>query len=331
MSRWTGLKPASRMMRRSSSSVAPPGLREALFEQDRADVVAAEAEAHLQDLEALGGPGALQVGDVVEVEAADGEGGEVLDCGGLGDVGGDDCRAGLRGQWGEGGEASGLFLEGAEDFEVVDTIGEGFADAEDHGGLGWQAQLMGGAVDADPFRGGAFVGGGALADLVVEDDGVRRRWSRGRRRWRRAMVSRRERFSEAESATISVAERPWSWTSGKRCLMPRKRDSKWSRVTGWWVDGRQVEAGGAHVYGLAGAGVGGFEVGVGAGEEAVDGVADDAFGVEGAAERVGLHADADEVVGGEAVEGLLAGDSHEAILRFGVDGTGWRGFGGARV
>ena len=50
-------------------------------------------------------------------------------------------------------------------------------------------------------------------------------------------------------------------------------------------------------------------------EEAVDGVADDAFGVEGAAERVGLHADADEVVGGEAVEGLLASDTHREILR----------------
>jgi hypothetical protein len=83
-------------------------------------------------------------------------------------------------------------------------------------------------------------------------------------------------------------------------------------------DGRQVQAGDAQGYGLAGAGVGGFEVGVGAGKDAVDGVGDDAFGVEGAAECVGLHADADEVVGGEAVEGLLAGDSHSQILRFGV-------------
>ncbi len=71
------------------------GFAEALFEEDGADVVAAEAEAHLQDLEALRGPGALEVGDVVEVEAADGEGGEVLDCGGLGDVGGMiACRVG---------------------------------------------------------------------------------------------------------------------------------------------------------------------------------------------------------------------------------------------
>ena len=76
------------MMRRSSSSVAllVPAPK-TFFEQDGAYVVAAEAEAHLEDLEALRGPGALQVLDVVEVEAADGEGGEVFDCGGLGDVG----------------------------------------------------------------------------------------------------------------------------------------------------------------------------------------------------------------------------------------------------
>ena len=30
---------------------------------------------------------------------------------------------------------------------------------------------MGGAVDVDPFRGGAFVGGSAFANFVVEDDG----------------------------------------------------------------------------------------------------------------------------------------------------------------
>ena len=89
-------------------------------------------------------------------------------------------------------------------------------------------------------------------------------------------------------------------------------------------DGRQMEAGCAHGYGLAGAGIGGFEVGSGAGEEAVEGVGDDAFGVEGAAECVGLHADADEVVGGEAVEGLLACDTHSEILRFGVGGAGAR-------
>ena len=55
------------------------------------------------------------------------------------EMSGNDCRAGLGGQWGEGGEASGLFLEGAEDFEMGYAVGEGFADAEDHGGLGGQA------------------------------------------------------------------------------------------------------------------------------------------------------------------------------------------------
>jgi hypothetical protein len=38
--------------------------------------------------------------------------------------------------------------------------------------------------------------------------------------------------------------------------------------------------------------------------------------VEAAADRVGFHAYADKVVGCEAVESLLAGDSHAHILRF---------------
>jgi hypothetical protein len=111
------------------------GFAEALFEQNRADVVAAEAETHLQDLEALRGPGALEVRDVVEVEAADGEGGEVLDCGGLGDI----ETGGGVGERGEAGEAAGFFLETTEQFEMGYPLFEGFSDAEDHGRCGAEA------------------------------------------------------------------------------------------------------------------------------------------------------------------------------------------------
>ena len=43
---------------------------------------------------------------------------------------------------------------------------------------------------------------------------------------------------------------------------------------------------------------------------AVDDVGDDAFGMQLAAHRVGFHADADQVVGTEQVEGLLFGQGH---------------------
>ena len=241
--------------------MAPAGFAEVLFEEDGADVVAAEAEAHLEDLEALGGPGALEVVDVVEVEAADGEGGEVLDCGGLGDVGADAGAAGLGGQRGEGGEAAGLFLQGAEDFEVVDALGDGFADAEDHGGGGAQAELVGGAVDADPVCGGAFVGGGALADFVVEDDGGCRRWSRGRRRgggrWCRGERGLR---SSGEGDDLGGGEAV-ELDFGEALLDAGEEGLVVVEGDGLARDGAEEEAGGAHVYGLAGAGVGGVEVG----------------------------------------------------------------------
>ena len=56
--------------------------RGAGVEGDGAEVVAAEAEGHLDDLEALGRAVGLDVIDVVEQHAGDGEGAEVLDGGG---------------------------------------------------------------------------------------------------------------------------------------------------------------------------------------------------------------------------------------------------------
>jgi hypothetical protein len=57
----------------------------------------------------------------------------------------------------------------------------------------------------------------------------------------------------------------------------------------------------------------GAEVGVV--DVAVDDVADHALGMKAAAHGVCLHADADQVVGGEAIERLLAGDTHAVSLR----------------
>ncbi len=55
--------------------------------EDAAGVVASEAQAYLEDLEALGFEVGLDVFDVVEVEPRDGEGLEVFDCRGFFEAG----------------------------------------------------------------------------------------------------------------------------------------------------------------------------------------------------------------------------------------------------
>ena len=79
---------------------------------------------------------------------------------------------GLEAPGDEGRESAGLFLEAADDFEMVDALLEGFAHAEHHGGGGAHAELVGGAMDADPIFSAAFEAGDAEADVVVEDFGA---------------------------------------------------------------------------------------------------------------------------------------------------------------
>ncbi len=179
---------------------------------------------------------------------------------------------------------------------------------------------MGGAVDADPIRGGAFVGDGALADFVVEDDSSASDAIEASVLKAGDGVAQGEIFGGGEGDNFCRGEAV-ELDLGEALLDAAEERLEVVEGDGLAGDGWEVQAGDAQGYGLAGAGVGGFEVGVGAGKDAVDGVGDDAFGVEGAAEGVGFHADADEVVGGEAVEGLLAGDSHSEILRLGAGGA----------
>ncbi len=153
------------------------GARSAGLERDGAEVVAAEAQGHLDDLEALGGAAGLDVGDVVEQHAGDGEGAEVLDGGGGLPVDGNDVAGvgvGMEGDGGEGGEAAGLLLEGADGLEVIDALGDGLGEAEDHGGGGAEADLVGGAVGLDPVDLGGRLGGdeGVVAGEGVEAGGV---------------------------------------------------------------------------------------------------------------------------------------------------------------
>ena len=108
-----------------------------LFEHDGAYVVAAKVEAEFEDFEALGDPAGLDIVNVVKVEAADGEGLEVLEGGRfVPAAAAEGGVVGLEAPRDEGGESAGFFLELANDIEVVDAVFEGFADAEHHGGGG---------------------------------------------------------------------------------------------------------------------------------------------------------------------------------------------------
>ena len=144
-----------------------------LFEHDGAYVVAAEVKTQFQHLEALRDPAGLHVFDVVEIEAGDGEYLEVLDGGGFfPSAAAEGGVAGLEAPGDEGGESAGLFLEVADDFEVVDALIEGLAYAKHHGGGGAHAEFVCGAMDGDPVGGAALEAGDPFSYVVVEDLGA---------------------------------------------------------------------------------------------------------------------------------------------------------------
>ena len=76
---------------------------------------------------------------------------------------------GLEAPGDEGGESTSLFLQAAHNFEVVDALVEGFADSEHHGGRGPHAELVRGAMHADPIIGAALEAGDSDSHVVVED------------------------------------------------------------------------------------------------------------------------------------------------------------------
>jgi hypothetical protein len=127
------------------------------FQHHAADIVAAEAQAHLADLQALRNPARLHIEEIRKKEAGDGEDFEVFDGGGFVPVAaaeGGVVRLEAPGD--ESGEASRFFLQVVEFLKMVDAVLVAFADAEHHGGGGAHAELVSGAVDVDPVAGEAF-------------------------------------------------------------------------------------------------------------------------------------------------------------------------------
>ena len=78
----------------------------------------------------------------------------------------------LEGPGDEGGEAAGFFLQVVDVLEVIDPVLQLLAAAEHHGGGGAHAELMRGAVDAQPVFGEALQAGDFVAHFVVEDFGA---------------------------------------------------------------------------------------------------------------------------------------------------------------
>lgn len=141
------------------------------FADGAVEVIGTEAEGDLGEFEAHSDPIGGDMGDIIEVEAADGEGAEGVGAGG----GAADIELvifGLVGEGDEAGEALGLVLQLAEVVEVIDAVFERFEVAVEHGAGATTAELVPLLVEVEPFLGGFFAAGDGFADFGAEDFGA---------------------------------------------------------------------------------------------------------------------------------------------------------------
>jgi len=123
VSRCAGRKPASVMMRRSSSSLVrlrtPRGVHHVFLNQNAADVVGAKLQANLANLDARREPTRLNVIDVVEIQAADRERLQIIDGGGFLNFLAERGIFRCENPGDERREATGLFLQPADPVEMI--------------------------------------------------------------------------------------------------------------------------------------------------------------------------------------------------------------------
>ena len=117
------------------------GLTDDVFlDHDAAEIVRAEAQRDLPDLESLRDPRALDVRHVVEVDAAEGLRAQILV---RADGGGFEARVlGLERPRDERGEAAARVLLRADAFEMLDAVRDGLDVAEHHRGRRTQAEAV---------------------------------------------------------------------------------------------------------------------------------------------------------------------------------------------
>ena len=141
-----------------------------LFDHDAAHVVHAESQAHLANLQSDREPRDLDVVDVVEIDAAEGQHSQILGGGYLGKVSlGKFGIFGLERPGNECGKASCLVLERAELLEMIDAVADGFTNASHHRAGCAEAQLVSFAVNHDPLFAGALQGADIAANFVVQN------------------------------------------------------------------------------------------------------------------------------------------------------------------
>src|SRR6266571_1341460 len=144
------------------------GRDDILLHHQRAEVVGAEPERDLADLRAHRHPGGLDVGYVVEHDARDRLGAEVGHGVGLLEVG-ELGVLGLQRPANERGEAPGASLDLPHAEQVLDPVGQRFAQAVHHRHRGLESQPMGRLHDLEPAVGARFLFGDAVANLLDEN------------------------------------------------------------------------------------------------------------------------------------------------------------------
>ena len=147
------------------------GADDVLLDHHAAHVVGAVGEAQLPDLAALRHPRRLQVVEVVEDDARDGERAQVVDAGrfGAGELG----VVGLIAPGDERGEAAGLVLQLAQPQQMLEALFVGLDRPVHHRRRRAQAGAMGVAHDVEPFVGRRLaVAVQQPADAVDEDLGA---------------------------------------------------------------------------------------------------------------------------------------------------------------
>ena len=145
------------------------GVHDIFFDQDAADVVGAELQADLADFYSGSELAGLNVIDVVEIEAADGERFQIIDSGSFLDFFSEWRVVGRENPRDECREAAGIFLNAANALEMIDAVAQLFAATEHHGGSGTQPKFVRGAVHIFPIVAGAFEARDFGADFIIEN------------------------------------------------------------------------------------------------------------------------------------------------------------------
>src|SRR5579871_1902909 len=140
------------------------------LDQNTAEIVAAEAQGHLSQLDAGGEPTRLHVLEIIEVNARNRQRLQVIDRRGfLLDEPPQRCPFALEHPRNEGGETAGFFLQLANALEMAHAMLEALAASEHHRSGGTHAQFVRGAMHGEPIFGGALQPADAETHFVVEN------------------------------------------------------------------------------------------------------------------------------------------------------------------